>query len=74
MFIGHFAVGFAAKKAAPAVSLGSLFLACQHAGLAMVRQPAGGGLAVVIAIPVDDVAIEATETEARESEAMEGVA
>jgi hypothetical protein len=33
MFIGHFAVGFAAKKAAPAVSLGSLFLACQLADL-----------------------------------------
>jgi membrane-bound metal-dependent hydrolase YbcI (DUF457 family) len=33
MFIGHFAIGFAAKKAAPAVSLGSLFLACQLADL-----------------------------------------
>jgi len=33
MFIGHFAVGFAAKKAAPVVSLGSLFLACQLADL-----------------------------------------
>jgi membrane-bound metal-dependent hydrolase YbcI (DUF457 family) len=33
MFIGHFAVGFAAKKTAPAVSLGSLFLACQLADL-----------------------------------------
>jgi hypothetical protein len=33
MFIGHFAVAFAAKKAAPAVSLGSLFLACQLADL-----------------------------------------
>ncbi len=33
MFIGHFAVGFMAKKAAPAVSLGSLFLACQLADL-----------------------------------------
>lgn len=33
MFIGHFALGFAAKKAAPAVSLGSLFLACQLADL-----------------------------------------
>ena len=29
MFIGHFAVAFAAKRAAPAVSLGTLFLACQ---------------------------------------------
>jgi hypothetical protein len=33
MFIGHFAVGFGAKKAVPAVSLGSLFLACQLADL-----------------------------------------
>ena len=33
MFIGHFAVGFAAKRAAPTVSLGSLFLACQLADL-----------------------------------------
>lgn len=33
MFIGHFALGFAGKKAAPAVSLGSLFLACQLADL-----------------------------------------
>jgi len=33
MFIGHFAVGFAAKRAAPAVSLGTLFLACQLADL-----------------------------------------
>jgi hypothetical protein len=29
MFIGHFAVGFAAKKAAPKISLGTLFLAAQ---------------------------------------------
>lgn len=29
MFIGHFAVGFAAKAAAPKVSLGTLFLAAQ---------------------------------------------
>ena len=27
MFLGHFAVGFGAKAAAPNVSLGSLFLA-----------------------------------------------
>jgi hypothetical protein len=33
MFIGHFAVAFAAKRAAPAVSLGTLFLACQLADL-----------------------------------------
>ncbi len=29
MFLGHFAVGFAAKKAAPRVSLGTLFIAVQ---------------------------------------------
>ncbi len=33
MFIGHFAVGFGAKRAVPAVSLGSLFLACELADL-----------------------------------------
>jgi membrane-bound metal-dependent hydrolase YbcI (DUF457 family) len=33
MFIGHFAVGFAAKRWVPAVSLGTLFLACQLADL-----------------------------------------
>lgn len=33
MFIGHFGVGFAAKAAAPAVSLGSLFLAAQFIDL-----------------------------------------
>ena len=33
MFIGHFAVGIAAKRAAPVVSLGTLFLACQFADL-----------------------------------------
>lgn len=29
MFVGHFAVGLAAKRYAPRVSLGTLFLACQ---------------------------------------------
>jgi hypothetical protein len=29
MFIGHFAVAFAAKRAAPSVSLGTFFLACE---------------------------------------------
>ena len=33
MFIGHFAVAFAAKKAAPAVSLGTLILAAELADL-----------------------------------------
>lgn len=34
MFIGHFAVAFAAKRAAPRVSLGWLFAACQLPDLA----------------------------------------
>jgi hypothetical protein len=33
MFIGHFGVGFAAKRLAPAVSLGTLFLAAQFIDL-----------------------------------------
>jgi FtsH-binding integral membrane protein len=33
MFIGHFALAFGAKRAAPSVSLGMLFLACQFADL-----------------------------------------
>ena len=33
MFIGHFAVAFGAKRAAPAVSLGTLFMAAQLADL-----------------------------------------
>jgi hypothetical protein len=33
MFIGHFALGMGAKKIAPSVSLGTLFLACQLADL-----------------------------------------
>ena len=33
MFIGHFGLGFGAKRAAPGVSLGTLFLACQFADL-----------------------------------------
>jgi hypothetical protein len=33
MFLGHFGLGFAAKKAAPDVSLGALFMACQFADL-----------------------------------------
>lgn len=33
MFIGHFALAFGAKRVAPAVSLGTLFLACQFADL-----------------------------------------
>ena len=33
MFLGHYAVAFGAKRAAPAVSLGALILACQLADL-----------------------------------------
>ena len=33
MFIGHYALAFGAKKIAPTVSLGMLFLACQFADL-----------------------------------------
>ena len=33
MFIGHYALGFGAKRMAPSVSLGTLFLACQFADL-----------------------------------------
>ena len=33
MFLGHFGLGFGAKKAVPAVSLGALFMACQFADL-----------------------------------------
>src|SRR5712691_13035272 len=33
MFLGHFGLGFGAKKAAPEVSLGALFMSCQLADL-----------------------------------------
>jgi membrane-bound metal-dependent hydrolase YbcI (DUF457 family) len=33
VFIGHYALAFGAKRCAPAVSLGTLFLACQFADL-----------------------------------------
>jgi membrane-bound metal-dependent hydrolase YbcI (DUF457 family) len=33
VFIGHYALAFGAKRSAPAVSLGTLFLACQFADL-----------------------------------------
>jgi hypothetical protein len=33
MFLGHFAVGFGAKRIAPSISLGTLFLAAQFADL-----------------------------------------
>ncbi len=40
MFIGHYAVALAAKKFAPQVSLGILFLACQLADMASSSQSA----------------------------------
>jgi len=33
MFLGHFGVGFGAKRIVPSVSLGTLFLAAQFADL-----------------------------------------
>jgi signal transduction histidine kinase len=39
-----------------------------------ISAPPGGGLSVVIGIPLDDVAIEASEHEVSENAAMEGVA
>ncbi len=33
MFLGHFGLAFAARKASPSISLGALFLACQFADL-----------------------------------------
>jgi len=33
MFLGHFGLAFAARKASPPISLGALFLACQFADL-----------------------------------------
>ena len=49
MFIGHFALGFAAKKAAPAVSLAWLFVAAQFADLLWPT---------LVALGVERVAIE----------------
>jgi hypothetical protein len=40
MFIGHFAVGFAAKKYAPSISLGWLFIAVQFLDLIWPTLPA----------------------------------
>ena len=53
MFIGHFAVGLGAKRAAPTVSLGALFLACQ---LADVVWP------TLVLIGVERVAIDPGNT------------
>ena len=33
MFLGHFGLAFAARKASPSISLGALFIACQYADL-----------------------------------------
>jgi len=49
MFIGHFALGFAAKKVAPPVSLAVLFVACQFADLLWP---------VLVLLGIEQVAIE----------------
>ena len=48
MFVGHFALAFGAKRFAPVVSLGTLFLACQFADLLWP---------VLVLIDVEQVAI-----------------
>jgi hypothetical protein len=53
MFIGHFALAFGAKKAAPMVSLGTLFIACQFADLLWP---------VMLALGLEQVAIEPGNT------------
>lgn len=53
MFVGHFALGFAAKRVAPQVSLGTLFLAAQLADL--VWPP-------LVLLGVETVAIEPNAT------------
>jgi len=53
MFIGHFALGFAAKKATPSVSLAVLFAACQ---LADVLWP------IFLLLGIEQVAIEPGNT------------
>src|SRR5918999_2499905 len=49
MFIGHFALGFAAKRAAPRVNLGTLFAAAQLPDLIWPVLVAAGGEQVAIA-------------------------
>jgi len=49
MFLGHWAVGFAAKRAAPAVSLGTLFLAAQWVDLVWPTLLLAGAERVAIA-------------------------
>lgn len=53
MFIGHFALAFGAKRAAPMVSLGTLFIACQFADLLWP---------VMLALGVEQVAIDPGNT------------
>ena len=53
MFIGHFALAFGAKRAAPMVSLGTLFIACQFADLLWP---------VMLALGLEQVAIEPGNT------------
>lgn len=49
MFLGHWAIGFAAKRAAPAVSLGTLFLAAQWVDLVWPTLLLAGAERVAIA-------------------------
>ncbi len=55
MFLGHFAAGFAARRAAPGVSLGTAFLAAQLVDLA---------LPVLVLLGVEDVLIRPGATSA----------
>jgi hypothetical protein len=43
MFLGHFGLGFAGKRLAPALSLGALFLATQWADLILLPPALVGG-------------------------------
>jgi hypothetical protein len=49
MFVGHYALAFGAKRLAPVVSLGTLFLACQFADLLWPLLVLGGVERVVVA-------------------------
>ena len=53
MFIGHFALAFGAKRAAPSVSLGTMFIACQFADLLWP---------VMLTLGLEQVAIEPGNT------------
>jgi hypothetical protein len=53
MFIGHFAVGLAAKKASPKINLGLLFIACQLLDLIWP---------VLVLLGVEKVSVDPTST------------